>query len=91
MSARVLAAVALAGAVALTGCVSCEDRADAKALENCEHEADPEARKTCRETVIATEEAMQQEQMQKLQQEIDASEERERLHKVYGDPAKSNP
>lgn len=91
MKSATCIALALAGAMALSGCASWKDRASAKALENCENEADPEARKTCRETVIATEQAMQQEEMKRLQDQIDAAEERERLHEVYGDPAKSNP
>jgi hypothetical protein len=81
-------ALVLAGLMALAGCQSWQDRADARALEVCEKLGEAEARARCRETVIETERARQQEAMDELELQIQQSEERERLNEVFGDPKK---
>lgn len=78
----------LTGLMALAGCQSWQDRADARALEDCEKIGQADARARCRETVIETERARQQEAMDELELQIRQSEERERLNEVFGDPKK---
>ena len=51
---------------------------------------DPEERRLCRETVVAAVKGEQHKQIDALQDTIEASEERERLRKVYGGPGQVN-
>ncbi|MBA4337300.1 MAG: hypothetical protein C0421_00460 [Hyphomonas sp.] len=78
----------LVALTALTGCQTWQDRADARALETCEKLGEADARARCRETVIETERARQQEALDDLELQIQQSEERERLNEVFGDPGK---
>ena len=87
---RALAAAALLAGLALTGCTTWEDKASAEALATCEKKVDPEERRLCRETVIAAVKGEHQKQIDALQDNIEASEERERLRKVYGGPGQVN-
>lgn len=80
------ALLVLAAMPVLAGCVSWPDRADAQALSRCETEADPDARRACRETVRAAAEAGSRERLQKLDAEISRAEEREKANAIYGRP-----
>ncbi|MFN7164903.1 MAG: hypothetical protein ACK4P2_08820 [Hyphomonas sp.] len=88
MTGRREAAAVLAGLMVLAGCQSWQDRADAQALEACAAFSDAAERARCRQTVIETERARQQQKMDALELQIKESEERERLNEVFGKPGK---
>ena len=87
---RALAAAALLAGLTLGGCATWEDKAGAEALATCKNKVDPEERRLCRETVVAAVKGEQHKQIDALQDTIEASEERERLRKVYGGPGQVN-
>lgn len=83
--ARGLAA-GLGALLALAGCQTWHDEADAKALATCAEIADPDARKTCQAEVMesaADAEARTLERQQELEK---SQEERDRLRAVYSKP-----
>lgn len=82
LSLSALACVFLAG-----GCVSWKDQAQADALSQCDRKADPDERRTCRETVIAAAESKVEEGLAKAEQDRQKREECTRLQRVYGDPS----
>lgn len=83
---RTLTAVALLASLALTGCATWEDRANAEALAKCEDKVNPEDRRICREMVIAAAKGAHDRQVDALQGDIDEAEDRELQRKVYGGP-----
>lgn len=87
---RALTAAALLAGLTLGGCATWEDKAGAEALATCQNKVDPEERRLCRETVVAAVRGEHQKQVDALQETIEASEERERLRKVYGGPGQVN-
>lgn len=78
--------LALATLGMTAGCVSWKDQAQADALALCENKGDAEARRLCRETVIAAAEAENDAALAKSEQERLRREECTRLQRVYGDP-----
>lgn len=87
---RALTAAALLAGLTLGSCATWEDKAGAEALATCQNKVDPEARRLCRETVVAAVRGEHQKQIDALQDNIETSEERERLRKVYGGPGQVN-
>lgn len=83
---RALTAAALLAGLALTGCATWEDRANAEALAKCEDKVDTEDRRLCRDMVIAAAKGEHQKQIDALQSDIDKAEQRELNRKVYGGP-----
>lgn len=84
MRTVVSACALLALVLPATGCATWQDRAEAKALAACQDTADEDARKICRETVIAAEKAKYDKQSRTWEESVRAAEERELQRKVYG-------
>jgi hypothetical protein len=88
MSRAGLLTAGLLAMLALAGCQTWQDRADADALEACAGIAGEAERAKCRETVVETGRAQQQKLLDEMDVRLKESEERERLNEVFGDPDK---
>ncbi|OZB18146.1 MAG: hypothetical protein B7X53_04165 [Hyphomonas sp. 34-62-18] len=83
---KLAAAGALLALFPAAGCATWQDRAEAKALTNCQDKADEEERRLCRETVIAAEKAKYDKESEAWEESVREAEDRELQRQIYGGP-----
>jgi hypothetical protein len=79
-------AAVFAGLIALAGCQTWRDKADADALNACEQLGDAAARKACRTEVVAAAAETEQRRLDTDREAALAREEQEALREAYGQP-----
>lgn len=76
----------LAALMALGGCQTHRDKADAEMLAECARIADPDDRKACQEEVMESAIDAEARTLERQQELEKSHEERERMREVYGEP-----
>lgn len=89
MSRALAFAAGLVLLVALAGCQTWRDKADAQALADCAKIADPAKRVTCQTEIMTAAGDAERRLLEQQREAALAREEREALHEAYGLPGET--